>query len=118
MSGMTSRMTSAARAYQAGATHRSPRAQEAEVFETTNAALRVARGADGLARARALADNRRLWITVNDLMCDPTNALPTELRAAIVSVGLAVRREMEREAPNFDFLIAVNENLAAGLAAG
>lgn len=113
-----SRMTDAARAYQAGAAHRSLRAQEAEVFHMTNAGLRAARGAGAVAQVRALADNRRLWTTVNDLMRDPANALPMELRAAIFSVGLAVQREMERTEPNFDFLIAINENLAAGLAAG
>ena len=47
-------------------------------------------------RVRALADNRRLWLTVADLMRDPENALPLELRASIVSVGLAVQREMDR----------------------
>ncbi|MBW4090802.1 MAG: hypothetical protein HIU82_06810 [Proteobacteria bacterium] len=113
-----SRMTDAARAYQAGATHRTLRTQEAEVFQVTNAGLRAARAGGPVAQVRALADNRRLWTTVNDLMRDPANALPMELRASIVSVGLAVQREMERDAPNFDFLIAINENLAAGLAAG
>ena len=48
-------------------------------------------------------------------MRDPLNALPQNLRASIVSVGLAVQREMDRDAPDFDFLIAINENIAAGL---
>ncbi len=113
-----SRMIDAARAYQAGAAHRSLRAQEAEVFQVTNAGLRAARNAGPIAQVRALADNRRLWTTVNDLMRDPDNALPMELRASIFSVGLAVQREMDQPAPNFDFLIAINENLAAGLAVG
>ena len=111
-----SRLSQAARAYQAGATHRSPRAQEAEVFQITNAGLRAADSP--AARARALADNRRLWTTVNDLMRDPANALPMELRAAIFSVGLAVQREMEQAEPNLQFLIAINENMGAGLLAG
>jgi len=114
-----SRMTDVARAYQAGAAHRTPRTQEAEVFQITNAGLRAARGGGaGLGPVRALADNRRLWTTVNDLMRDPANALPMELRAAIFSVGLAVQREMDRDSPNFEFLIAINENIAAGLAGG
>jgi flagellar biosynthesis regulator FlaF len=49
------------------------------------------------------------------LVSDPENALPDTLRASIISVGLAVQREMQRDSPNFDFLIAVNENIAAGL---
>ena len=64
---------------------------------------------------RAIADNRRLWLTVNDLMRDPLNALPQDLRASIVSVGLAAQREMDRDSPDFDFLISINENIAAGL---
>jgi len=32
-----------------------------------------------------------------------------------VSVGLAVQREMQRDAPDFDFLIGINEDIAAGL---
>ncbi len=64
---------------------------------------------------QAIADNRRLWLTVADLMRDPLNALPEDLRASIVSVGMAVQREMEQESPDFDFLIGINENIAAGL---
>jgi flagellar biosynthesis regulator FlaF len=77
--------------------------------------LKAARNADLLSKTRALADNRLLWVTVNDLMRDPRNGLPNQLRASIVSVGLAVQREMEREQPNFEFLITINENMAAGL---
>jgi flagellar protein FlaF len=104
------------RAYQAAATHRTQREQEADVFRRATGALKTARDADALHRVRALADNRRLWTTVADLMRDPENALPMELRAGIVSVGLAVEREMDRDSPDFDFLIAVNDNMAAGLA--
>ncbi len=66
---------------------------------------------------RALADNARLWHAVIDLLQDPANALPAPLRAAIVSVGLAVQREMRKETPDVGFLVAVNENIAAGLSA-
>jgi flagellar protein FlaF len=108
-------LTQAARAYESAANHRSLREQEADVFRQTIGALKAARDDGLLSRARALADNRRLWLAVNDLMRDPRNALPEPLRASIVSVGLAVQHEMERDAPNFDFLIAINENIAAGL---
>jgi flagellar biosynthesis activator protein FlaF len=109
-------MNQATLAYAAAANHRSSREQEADVFRRANGALKSARGADPLQRVRAIADNRRLWITVSDLMRDPSNALPVELRAGIVSLGLAVQREMDRDSPDFDFLIAINENIAAGLA--
>jgi flagellar protein FlaF len=106
----------ASRAYRAAATHRSHREQEADVFRRATGALKMARDADtNLPRIQALADNRRLWSTVSDLMRDPLNALPQDLRASIVSVGLAVQREMDREIPDFDFLIAINESMVAGL---
>jgi flagellar biosynthesis activator protein FlaF len=110
-------VTNAARAYEAAANNRSLRQQEADVFRRAVGALRKARDAESLGRTRALADNRRLWLAVSDLMRDPRNALPHELRASIYSVGLAVQREMERPAPNFDFLISINEHIAEGLSA-
>jgi len=105
----------ATQAYQASAAHRSLRAQEADIFRRAIGALRAAREADPITRVRALADNRRVWMAVVDLVRDPANALPQDLRAAIASVGLAVQREMDRDKPDFDFLISVNENMAAGL---
>ena len=46
---------------------------------------------------------------------DPANALPAALRASIVSVGHALQREMRASVPDFAFLIAVNEDITAGL---
>ena len=109
-------MRQAAQAYQAAATHRSQREQEADVFRRANGALKAARNATSTSRARAIADNRRLWLAVTDLMRDPLNALPQDLRASIVSLGIAVQREMGRDTPDIDFLIDINENIAAGLA--
>jgi flagellar protein FlaF len=108
-------MTHAARAYQTGATHRSQRDQEADVFRYTNGSLRSAVDASPIKKARALADNRRLWLAVGDLMQSPENRMPLELRASIASVGLAVQREMDREQPNFAFLIQINQTFAEGL---
>jgi len=108
-------MMRAARAYQAATTHRSQREQEADVFRHAIGGLIAARGADPIPRLRALADNRRLWLTVTDLMHEPDSRLPLELRASIVSVGLAVQREMDREQPNFDFLIEINKTMIEGL---
>ena len=105
----------ASRAYEAAATHRNQREQEADVFRRASGALKAARHATPIQRLQAIADNRRLWITVAGLMRDPLNALPEDLRASIVSVGMTVQREMEQESPDFDFLIGINENIAAGL---
>ena len=108
-------MMSAARAYQASADSRSLRAQEADVFMRANGALRTARGGTEIDRVRALADTRRLWLTVVGVVMAPDNRLPAPLRASIVSVGRSVQREMDAASPDLDFLIAVNENLVAGL---
>lgn len=108
-------MSYAARAYQTSSGRRSPREQEADVFRRANGALRSMRDAGDVARTRALADNRRLWGVVMDLMRDPDNALPAPLRAQIVSIGLAVQRNMDAENPDWDFLIGINEQIAAGL---
>ena len=108
-------MSKATHAYDNAAAHRSQRDQEADVFRRAIGALKSARNQGSLPRVQAIADNRRLWMTVSDLMRDPLNALPPDLRASIVSVGLVVQREMQQEAPDFDFLIAINENIAAGL---
>lgn len=110
-----SQLGRAMKAYATAAAARDPRAQEAEVFRYTNAILQRAMDGDDRMRARALADNNRLWNAVIHLLHDPDNALPEPLRAAIVSVGLAVQREMRNPYPDFAFLIAVNENMAIGL---
>lgn len=106
----------ATRAYQASGEARSLKSQEADVFYRTTGALRVAQTGNAITVVRALADNRQLWLTVVGLASDSTNALPVTLRASLVSVGMAVQREMDRPSPDFSFLIAVNENIDAGLA--
>jgi flagellar protein FlaF len=107
----------AIQAYRTASRYRSQRDQEADVFRQAIAGLRRAReNAPRIQQIRALADNRRLWMTVTDLMRDPGNALPEPLRASIISIGLTVQQEMDQERPDFDFLIAINENIAAGLA--
>jgi flagellar biosynthesis regulator FlaF len=107
----------AIQAYKTASRYRSQRDQEADVFRHAVAGLRRASdNATHIQQIRALADNRRLWMMVTDLMRDPGNALPEPIRASIISVGLMVQREMDQEKPDFDFLIDINDNIAAGLA--
>jgi flagellar biosynthesis activator protein FlaF len=107
----------ASQAYKSAARFRSQRDQEAEVFFHASAGLCRARDNKSLVhQTRALSDNRRLWAMVTDLMRDPNNQLPLPLRASIISVGLSVQREMDRDHPDLDFLIYVNEHVASGLA--
>jgi flagellar biosynthesis regulator FlaF len=105
----------ATRAYQAVVSRRDPREQEAELFRLINVQLREARDKDPLARVAAICDNRRLWALVLDLARDPANALPAELRGGLVSVAMAVRRELDKDNPDFDWMMSINESIAAGL---
>jgi flagellar biosynthesis regulator FlaF len=107
--------TQARQAYEAAVRFRSQRDQEADVFRHATLALKAARDAGALARIRALADNRRLWITVGDVVRDSENALPEDTKAGIVSMALTVHRELDQESPDFDFLIGINENMTAAL---
>ncbi len=104
-----------AKSYQAISAHRTQRQQEADVFRRVIGALRQAKDAGPLQRTKALADNRRLWMAVTDLMKDFDSSLPLALRASIISVGIRVRHEMDLESPDFDFLISINEDIAHGL---
>ncbi|WP_043363892.1 flagellar biosynthesis regulator FlaF [Belnapia sp. F-4-1] len=93
----------------------SSRQMEAEVFARANRAIRESRDGGPLARARAVADNRRLWDAVQAAVIDPTNALPTELRASIAGVAMAVLRECGTEEPDLDFVAEMNDHFAAAL---
>ena len=92
---------------------RTPRQAEAAVFAEANRRLRAAEGP--LDRLRAVADTRRLWVMVLDLVSEPANALPPALRGQIASVAHAVLRECDAEAPDCLFLIETNEQIGAGL---
>jgi flagellar biosynthesis regulator FlaF len=106
----------AARYYRAASTSRSLREQEADVFRRVSGGLRAARTGTPIERTRALAENRHLWLMVRALVRDPDNALDTRLRGSLISVAMAAQREMDRPDPDLEFLISLNENIAAGLA--
>lgn len=110
------RSVTAMKAYRAASSHRGQREQDAEIFRRANASLRSAQTQGGMAQVRAIAENAQLWTLVIDLLRDPGNPLPPPLRGSMISVGLAVRRELTGEDPNLDFVIGVNEQFAAGLA--
>jgi flagellar protein FlaF len=107
------------RAYGAARAARDPREQEADIFRRVTGGLRaVQRDAQGPARVRAVADNRRLWLAVESALADPANQLPPGMRAGLISLGRAVQREMDQGDPDIGFLIEVNEQVAQGLSGG
>lgn len=105
----------ARRAYQATRQAMNPREQEADVFRRVTGALKAGLEHDGIARARAIADNRRLWIALEASVRHPANQLPQQTKLAILGLGRAVLKEMENTKPDLAFLIEMNEQLAAGL---
>ena len=108
----------AARAYASATAARSWRSQEADIFRQVNYRLTAARAGTPMDRTRALADTARLWNAMTAYLQDPLNALPIGTRTGLLSIGHTVERCLADASPDFDFLIAVNENIAAGLAAG
>lgn len=105
----------ARRAYQMTRQAMNPREQEADVFRRVTGALKAGLEQEGIVRARAIADNRRLWMALEASIRHPANQLPQQTKLAMLGVGRAVLREMENPRPDLDFLIEMNEQLAAGL---
>src|SRR5271156_1572394 len=99
---------------------RTPREQERDIIALVTQRLRAASSAkdDAILLARAVSDNTTVWyILISDLASEG-NQLPIELRAQIVSVGLAVIRECEKlnkSDVDLDFLISVNQAIIEGL---
>ena len=108
-------MKHARRAYQMTRQAMDPREQEADVFRRVTGALKAALEQEGIARARAVADNRRLWIALDASLRHPANQLPQETKLTMLQVGRAVLREMENSTPDLPFLIEINEQMASGL---
>jgi flagellar protein FlaF len=99
-----------------------PRDMERRVFEQITAELETAEdpGAPFTARIEAMHRNRELWLTLTCALADEHNALPSFLRASIISIGLWVLREthrLMRNSASLADLVAVNRSIIHGLAA-
>jgi flagellar biosynthesis regulator FlaF len=103
------------RGYGATQRARSLREQEADVFRRVNFLLKAAINGNAIDRARAIADNRRLWLAIEASLINPDNLLPEATRVSILRLGRGVQREMDTNEPDIDFLINVNEQMIAGL---
>jgi flagellar biosynthesis regulator FlaF len=71
---------------------------------------------DGLARQRALADAKRLWLAVGAAVARPDCGLSESLRLSLSRLGLAVLKELRTPSPNLEMLINLNDQIADGLA--
>jgi flagellar protein FlaF len=78
--------------------HQTMRARERHAMDRVIAMLRAAqeKGPHSRERVDALFYLRRLWmIFLNDLK-DPSNELPEQLRAGIISIGIWMNKEIDR----------------------
>ena len=112
---MTTDPDNAARGAAAYRRRLTPKQMEAEVFARAARAVRSSKAGTAMDRARAGADNRRLWNAVYGAVTDPTNALPPALRARIAGVALAVVRECDAAEPDLEFVAETNDRFASGL---
>lgn len=62
----------------------------ADTFDAGDTTLRLQMLSDGL-RA-ALADNEKLWATLKQDLISPSNKMPQEMRASLISLGMFVER--------------------------
>ena len=103
------------RGYGATQRVRTLREQEADVFRRVNYGLKAALNGDAIDRARAVSDNRRLWLAIEAALVNPDNQRPEVTRVGIMRLGRGVQREMENQEPDIEFLININDQMIAGL---
>ena len=96
---------------------KSDRNVEYQAFAHATRGLNAARKGQG-DLARAILDNRRLWILLTGDAAHENNRLPDELRAQIISLGLFVQQHsvkvMDGTSP-IDALIDINTAIMRGL---
>jgi flagellar protein FlaF len=97
------------------------RERERQVFERCLELLKAAdaNGPTSREAIEAVSFCQRTWATLLEDLASPENALPKELRAEIISIGLWVVRETENirlgKATDFKPLIEVTTALYEGL---
>jgi flagellar protein FlaF len=76
-------------------------------------------GCDSIKAIEALHFTNRLWTTLVEDLGSAENALPKDLRANLISIGLWVLREAEEvrqgRSDNFDGLIEVSQIIRDGI---
>ena len=97
------------------------RDRERQLLDRSIDLLSAARqaGTDSLQAVEALHFANRLWTTFVEDLGNADNALPKELRANLISIGLWVLREAEEvrqgRSQNFEGLIEVSQIIRDGI---
>jgi flagellar biosynthesis regulator FlaF len=94
---------------------RSLREQEADVLRCINYGLKATLNADAVDQARAIADNRRLWMALEAIVIHPSNQLPEALKGSILNLSRMVQKKMDLQTRDIPFLITMNEQMIAEL---
>lgn len=95
--------------------------RERQLLDRSIALLDAARraGSDSQEAVEALHFTNRLWTTLLEDLGSPENALPRELRANLISIGLWVLREAEEvrhgRSQNFEGLIEISQIIRDGM---
>ncbi|MBB5704038.1 flagellar protein FlaF [Ochrobactrum daejeonense] len=99
----------------------SARERERMLFDRSIEMLEAARenGSSSREGIEAGYFTTRLWTTIIDDLGSPDNALPKELRAAIISIGIFVLKEIDRirlgESNDYATLIEITQSIRDGL---
>lgn len=97
------------------------RERESILFDRCIKLLRAAQSAGVNTReaSDAIAFTRKLWIILIEDLGLAENALPTELKASLISIGFFILKEIQRlengEIADFDALVEISESIRDGL---
>ncbi|MCG8490536.1 MAG: flagellar biosynthesis regulator FlaF [Sneathiellales bacterium] len=103
---------------QANRNSENPRQTEYRAFAIFTRALEEAEAEGPMAVVKAVADNQRLWVTLQMDLASPGNELPKELKAQLLSIAIWVNKystdAMKGEA-SLEPLVTVNKQIMEGL---
>lgn len=99
-----------------------PRETERRIFQRVTDQLRLAKREEKRTELfhRAVLANRRLWAAIACDVGDPSNQMPNELKAGLLSLAIWVEREssgIHGGNEGISGLIEINEAVIAGLGA-
>ncbi|PHP65706.1 flagellar biosynthesis regulator FlhF [Zhengella mangrovi] len=97
------------------------RAREREAFDQSIDMLQAAKaaGAKSIEAIHALHFTAKVWMALMTDLADPENALPKEVRASLLSIGIWMLRTVDEirqeRSENFDGLIDISKIIRDGI---
>jgi hypothetical protein len=89
--------------------------QEADRFRCVKYGLKATLNADAVDQARAIADNRHLWMALEAAVLHSANQLPEALEGSILNLISTVQKKMDLQTRDIPFRITMNEQMIAEL---